>query len=77
MKPNIQPVDGGCKVYNCQNVVQVNWTDGGFGLLLVEELEAALRDGKVFDRPPGEIKSIEFFPSRHLLKPTKNCQSAD
>ena len=52
--------------YPDKTVVQINWRDGGFGLLLVEELKAALRAGQVFDHPSDQIESLEFMPHRHL-----------
>jgi hypothetical protein len=39
--------------------VRVNWCDGDFCLLLVEELRVALRNGKVFHRRADEIDSLE------------------
>ena len=40
--------------YPDKTVVRINWRDGEFGLLLVEELRAALQRGTVFDRPSDE-----------------------
>ena len=58
----LDQIDG----YPDKAVVRINWCDGGFGLLLVEELKAALRVGQVFDRPSDQIESLEFMPHRHL-----------
>jgi len=54
--------------YPDKTVVRINWCDGEFGLLLVEEVRAALHSGKVFDRPTDQIDSLEFLPHRHLIE---------
>ena len=52
--------------YPGRTVVRVIWTDGNFGLMLVDELRVALREGEVFGRSLDEIESVEFFSNRHL-----------
>ena len=44
--------------YPDRTVVRVNWKDGKFGLLLVEELKIALLERTVFGVPPEQIESL-------------------
>ena len=47
-------------------IVRINWADGQFGVLLVKELQDALRAGEVFGRALEEIGSVEILEYRHL-----------
>lgn len=42
------------------SVIRVNWRDGSFCLLCIEELRVALRSGKIFNRGTDEINSLEL-----------------
>ena len=52
--------------YPRKAIVRINWADGQFGVLLVKELQDALRAGEVFGRALEEIGSVEILEYRHL-----------